>query len=73
VLTTYKDGKLSSELAHTVEPPTYAEFYRKFARALAGEGDVPVSATEASSVIRLVELAHESSRLGRTLDVLNVF
>ncbi|KAI9774542.1 MAG: hypothetical protein M1840_002790 [Geoglossum simile] len=53
----------------TIEQTTYAEFYRIFARALSGEGDVPVKPEEARDVIRLIELARESSRLGRTLDV----
>ncbi|PGH07542.1 hypothetical protein AJ79_06277 [Helicocarpus griseus UAMH5409] len=69
VLTSYKDGALTSEVVATVEPPTYVDYYRRFAKALAGGGDVPVSASEASDVIRLIELAKESSRLGKTLDV----
>ncbi|KAL2010344.1 hypothetical protein VTN00DRAFT_6151 [Thermoascus crustaceus] len=68
-LTTIKDGKPVAEVAPTVEPPTWAEYYRKLARALAGEGDVPVSAADASAVIRIIELAKESSKLGKTLDV----
>ncbi|KAI9785318.1 MAG: hypothetical protein M1839_000335 [Geoglossum umbratile] len=53
----------------TAAPTSYVEFYRIFARALAGEGDVPVKPEEARDVIRLIELARESSRVGRTLDV----
>ncbi|KAH0533787.1 hypothetical protein FGG08_007564 [Glutinoglossum americanum] len=54
----------------TISPPaTYTEFYRLFAKALAGEGEVPVRPEEARDVICLVELARESSRVGRTLDV----
>ena len=52
----------------TVEPLTYTEYYRKFARALSGE-QLPASGAEASEVIRLIELAKESSRTGKTLDV----
>ena len=37
--------------------------------ALAGEAEVPVKAEEAVEVIRLVELARQSSREGKTLDV----
>ncbi|KAK2734890.1 hypothetical protein FQN55_002459 [Onygenales sp. PD_40] len=69
ILTNYHDGKLTSRAYPTVEPPTFAEYYRQFAKALAGEGDVPVRASEASAVIRLIELAQESSKLGRTLEV----
>ena len=70
VLTTAKAGKIESEVVPTVEPATYAEFYRKFARALGGDiSQLPVDPTTAAAVIRLVELAKESSKLGRTLDV----
>lgn len=52
-----------------MEPPTYTEYFRKFARALAGEGELPASGAEARDVIRLIELAKESSKTGQTLDV----
>lgn len=68
-LTTFQDGKLVKEVVPTVEPPTYTEYYRKFARALGGEGQLPASGAEAAEVIRLIELARESSETGRTLDV----
>ncbi|KAL2820548.1 hypothetical protein BDW59DRAFT_150677 [Aspergillus cavernicola] len=67
-LTTIQNGKPVREVTATVEPPTYTEYYRKMARALAGEGDLPASGEEAAQVIRLIELAHESSKLGKTLD-----
>lgn len=70
VLTTSQDGKFKSQVVPTLEPPTYAEFYRKLARALAGDtAQLPVDPTEATLVIRLVELAKESSNSGKTLDV----
>ncbi|KAA8647669.1 hypothetical protein EYZ11_007386 [Aspergillus tanneri] len=68
-LTTIQDGKPVKEITPTVEPPTWTEYYRKLARALAGEGDLPASGAEAREVIRLIELAKESSRLGKTMDV----
>ncbi|KAJ5586427.1 hypothetical protein N7450_006214 [Penicillium hetheringtonii] len=68
-LTTIKDGKPVKEVFPTVEPPTYTEYYRKLVRALGGDGDLPASGAEASQVIRLIELARESSSTGRTLDV----
>ncbi|PIG89323.1 NAD binding Rossmann fold oxidoreductase [Aspergillus arachidicola] len=68
-LTTIQNGKPVREVAPTVEPPTWSEYYRKLARALAGEGDLPASGAEARDVIRLIELAQESSRQGKTLDV----
>lgn len=64
-----KGDSLSSVTFSPVGPVTYVEFYRKLAKALGGDGEVPVKAGEASAVIRLLELARESSRLRRTLDV----
>lgn len=49
-------------------PPTYVEFYRLFADALAGKGDVPVKPEDASRVIRIVELVRESDETGRSMD-----
>ncbi|KAJ6034779.1 uncharacterized protein N7446_009534 [Penicillium canescens] len=68
-LTTIQGGKPVKEVVPTVEPPTYTEYYRKLVRALGGDGALPASGAEAREVIRLIELARESSRTGRTLDV----
>ena len=70
VLNIVKEGKIQSEIIPTVEGATYAEFYRKFGRAISGDvAQVPVDPSTAAAVIRLVELAKESSRTGRTLEV----
>lgn len=68
-LTVYgADGQLTTTTVPTVAPPpTYSQFYTLLAGALAGTGPVPVPAQEARNVIRLVELAEQSSREGRTL------
>lgn len=68
-LTTIQDGKPVKEVYPTVEPPTWSEYYRKLARALAGQGELPASGAEAREIIRIIELAKESSRLGKTMDV----
>ena len=68
-LTTIKDGRPSREVRQLNEPVTYSAFYSEFASALAGKGEVPVKPEDASAVIRLIELARESSQEGRTLDV----
>ena len=70
VLTKWGAGdKPIAEVVPTVEPATYCEFYRKLARALGGDMEqVPVKPEEAAGVIRLVELARESSREGKTVD-----
>jgi predicted dehydrogenase len=67
-LTTIKDGKPVREITPTVEPPTWSEYYRKMARALSGEGELPASGAEAAEVIRLIDLVQESSKQGKTLD-----
>ena len=36
---------------------------------MAGEGEAPVKSEDATGLIRLVELARQSSKEGRTLDV----
>ncbi|KAI9710816.1 MAG: hypothetical protein M1812_007364 [Candelaria pacifica] len=69
ILSTSQTGKITQEIYPTVKPPTYVEYYRQFAKALSGEGEVPVKGEDASAVIRLIELARESSKIGRTLDV----
>lgn len=70
ILNTIVDGRVNSEVVPTVEPATYTEFYRRFALALKGDAaQIPVDPAEAAAVIRLIELAHESSDKGRTLNV----
>lgn len=68
-LTTIKDGKPSREIRQLKEPLTYSTFYKEFAKALADQGEVPVKPEGASAVIRLIELAKQSSEQGRTLEV----
>lgn len=69
-LTLVKDGKFVSEVIPTVKPQTYVEYYRRLAAALKGDvSQIPVPLEQAVGVIRLVELARESSRLGKTMDV----
>ncbi len=69
-LTRMEKGKVLKRRVETMEPATYCEFYKRLARALRGEKDaLPVSGDEAAFVLRLVELARESSKLRRTLEV----
>lgn len=71
VLNTVTDGKITSSRVPTIHPPpTYVEYYRRLAEALHGDhARVPVPVEEAVQVIRLVELARQSSEEGRTLQV----
>lgn len=48
-------------------PGSYQVFYRDMAAAVRGEGPVPVPATEAREVIRVLEAALRSSAEGRTI------
>ena len=68
-LTCIEDGNLVSKPYPTVNPVTYKTFYEQLAQAVAGKGEVPVRPEDSRSVIRLVELAKQSSKEGRTLEV----
>lgn len=69
LLTTYENGLPVSTPMPNQVPPTYAEFYHLLAQALDGQGPLPVTAEEARNVIRLVELAKQSSEAVATLTV----
>ncbi|KAK4963504.1 hypothetical protein LTR10_001133 [Elasticomyces elasticus] len=61
-------GKMERKVYETVSPPTtYVEFYRLFAEALKGEGEVPVKAEDARDCLRIIEAAFVSSREDRTV------
>lgn len=53
----------------TLPPATYVEYYRVFAKAIRGEGEVPVKAEEARDVLQIIEMAKQSSREGRTIEL----
>ncbi|PYI12533.1 oxidoreductase [Aspergillus sclerotiicarbonarius CBS 121057] len=67
VITLATDGILQEMPCPNLPPPTYRAFYDHLSRALAGQGDVPVSPKDARNVIRLVELATQSSETGATI------
>ncbi|KAK5137245.1 hypothetical protein LTR08_000215 [Meristemomyces frigidus] len=69
ITTINKDGKPERSVYHTVEPKTYVEYYRLFAKALRGQGEVPVKPEDARDVLRIIELALQSSKEGRTMVV----
>lgn len=68
-LTTVQGGQPKTQTHANIEPVTYSAFYSKFAKALAGQGEVPVKPETPKDVIRLIELARLSSKEGRTLDI----
>ena len=51
----------------SVKPTLYLEFYKIFAKALEGQGKVPVQPEEAADVLRMIEMAQESSRTGQKI------
>jgi predicted dehydrogenase len=62
-----EDGSVSDRTCPTVEPETYLKFYALFAKAVESgkEEDVPVPATQAAQVLRIIEAVKESARTGR--------
>ena len=68
-LTTIENGKPVRETYTTIQPPTYVEYYRTLAKALNGQGEVPVKPGDARDVLRIIELAKRSSDEGRTMEV----
>lgn len=60
---------ISEKVYPTLDPVTYRAFHTKFAEALAGQGEIPVEPEGPAAVIRLIELARQSSEEGRTVDV----
>ena len=69
ILSVVDGDKTLSHPFPTIKSPNWSEYYSQVAKALAGAGEVPVKAEEAADVILLVELARQSSKEGRTLDV----
>ena len=61
--TTEEDGSFRTEVVPTAYDENYRTFYAIFAKALAGEGDVPVPPEGVVKVIRLIEMCKESAKL----------
>ena len=66
-LTTIESGQPTTQTYLNIKPVTYRAFYSQFAKALAGQGQVPVPPETPKDVIRLIELARLSSKEERTL------
>ncbi|KAK3326167.1 hypothetical protein B0H66DRAFT_512469 [Apodospora peruviana] len=60
-------GNVEERVCPTVEPETYVRFYELFARAVESgkEEDVPIPASHAAQVLRIIEAAKESAKTGR--------
>lgn len=70
-LTVMQDGKPVRSVCKNVKPETYVQIYSKFVEAIekGDAGLVPVKASEARDVLRVIEAAMESAKTGRTVEV----
>ncbi|KAI0403343.1 hypothetical protein F4802DRAFT_293261 [Xylaria palmicola] len=69
-LVTVGEGeKMTEEVCPNVEPATYRKIYELFGDALNGKGPVPVPASEARDVLRILEAARESSLTRREVEL----
>lgn len=65
LVTAGEDGTMSEVEYPNVEPVTYKKIYELFGEALRGKGPVPVPASEARDVLRILEAARESAMTRR--------
>jgi predicted dehydrogenase len=70
-LVVLEGDKPKSSVFKNVVPKTYASLYEGFAKAIEGGGEaaVPVKASEARDVLKIVEAARESSESGKTVNL----
>ncbi|KAI1110601.1 hypothetical protein F5Y14DRAFT_428614 [Nemania sp. NC0429] len=61
LVTVGADGEVTERAYPNVEPATYKRIYELFGEALRGKGPVPVPASEARDVLRILEAAKESA------------
>ena len=66
-----QDGKITERDHATAEPQTYGKIYELFGKALQSgkEADVPVPASQARDVLRIIEAMKESAKSGREVNV----
>lgn len=65
-LTLLEEGKPKTAVFSNVDPETYATLYSEFAKAIEGGGEsaVPVKASEARDILKIIEAAKESAAKG---------
>ena len=68
-LTVLNGGSPTTSTLPNVKPLTYGSLYSGFAKAIEGGGEaaVPVKATEARDVLKIIEAAKESAKSGKTV------
>ncbi|CZT49765.1 related to oxidoreductase [Rhynchosporium secalis] len=65
------EGKPVGRVCRNIEPEGYAKLYEGFAKAVQGGGEleIPVKASEARDVLRIIEAARESAKSGRSVSL----
>jgi predicted dehydrogenase len=68
-LVVLEGGKPKSSVFKNVEPKTYATIYDGFMKAIEGGGEsaVPVKASDACDVLKIIEAARESAKTGKSV------
>lgn len=68
-LVVLENGKPVGRTQKNIEPETYASLYSGFKEAIEGGGEVkvPVKASEARDVLRIIEAARESAKSGQSV------
>ncbi|KAH8166145.1 hypothetical protein CIB48_g2104 [Xylaria polymorpha] len=69
LVTVGENETMSEKVLPNVEPVTYKKIYELFGEALRGNGPVPVPASEARDVLRILEAAKESSLTRREVEL----
>jgi predicted dehydrogenase len=70
-LVTLEGDKPKASRLENVQPETYGALYQRFAETVSGMGEdaVPVKASEARDVLRIIEAAKESAKTGRSVSL----
>ncbi len=70
-LTRATDGQTKTITLPNITPKTYATLYSGFVEAIEGGGEsaVPVKASEARDVLKIIEAARESAKSGKTIEL----
>lgn len=68
-LVVFEGDKPKQSRYQSIEPKTYSTLYQEFAKAIESgdETKVPVKATEARDVLKIIEAAKESAKSGKTV------
>jgi predicted dehydrogenase len=70
-LVVLEDGKPKQSIYKNIQPETYAKLYEGFSKAIEGGGEkeIPVKASEARDVLKIIEAARESAKGGKSVSL----